>query len=212
MRRFPRGPLALLLTSVSVAACTVGPNYQRPEIALRPTYMESTPVGVTPSAAASSATDSQWWAQFRDPVLTDLVTNALQQNLNIAQAVARVSQARAGLHAADAALLPSGQITASGSKLQQSVDTPEGRLVSGIPGFQRDAQVYEGDLALSWEVDIFGGLRRDREMAIDEYQASRAGVAAARLAVAAQVAETYCRVALNCEMRNPTKSTALLCP
>jgi NodT family efflux transporter outer membrane factor (OMF) lipoprotein len=136
------------------------------------------------------AVDS-WWSGFGDPVLTDLVTRALDQNLDIAQAVARVSQAKASLRAADAALLPSASISASAATAHQSLETPTGRIVSATPGFDRDGQLYDASLGAAWEIDLFGGLRRGSEAARADYQASQAGVAAARLSVAAQVADTY---------------------
>jgi NodT family efflux transporter outer membrane factor (OMF) lipoprotein len=136
------------------------------------------------------AVDS-WWSGFGDPVLTDLVTRALDQNLDIAQAVARVSQAKASLRAADAALLPSASISASAATAHQSLETPTGRIASATPGFDRNGQLYDASLGAAWEIDLFGGLRRGSEAARADYQASQAGIAAARLSVAAQVADTY---------------------
>jgi len=142
------------------------------------------------AAPATSAEDSAWWSEFGDPILTRLIIKALDQNLDVAQAIARVTQARAGLHDADAALLPSGTISGSAATLKLSKDTLQGRQLTGF-GIGRNTEAYEADLGASWEIDLFGGRRRDREGALDKYQASRAGVAAARLTVAAQVADTY---------------------
>jgi outer membrane protein TolC len=132
-----------------------------------------------------------WWKGFNDPVLDGLVDRALAQNLDLAQATARVTQARAGLSAATAALLPSGGVQASAAKSYASTQTPIGRLASAAPSFDRDGSLYEADVTGGWEIDVFGGLRRDREAAVADYQAARVGVAAARLSVAAQTADTY---------------------
>jgi NodT family efflux transporter outer membrane factor (OMF) lipoprotein len=94
------------------------------------------------------------------------------------------------LHEATAALLPSGSITGSAAAVKLSQDTLQGRQLTAY-GIGRNTEAYEADLGASWEIDLFGGQRRDREAALDEYQASRAGIAASRLAVAAQVADTY---------------------
>lgn len=188
MRALQRS-LVLLMSASSLAGCAVGPDYQRPAIASAPTYMGSAAVAARPQTVPV-AVDS-WWSGFGDPVLTDLVTRALDQNLDIAQAVARVSQAKASLRAADAALLPSASISASAATAHQSLETPTGRIASATPGFDRNGQLYDASLGAAWEIDLFGGLRRGSEAARADYQASQAGIAAARLSVAAQVADTY---------------------
>jgi NodT family efflux transporter outer membrane factor (OMF) lipoprotein len=102
-----------------------------------------------------------------------------------------VTQARAGLGAATAALLPSASVEASGAKAHASTQTPTGRLLAATPNFDRDGALYEANVVAGWELDVFGGSRRDQEAARSEYEGARAGVAAARLAVAAQTADTY---------------------
>jgi NodT family efflux transporter outer membrane factor (OMF) lipoprotein len=132
-----------------------------------------------------------WWRGFDDPVLDRLVDRALAQNLDLAQAAARVTQARAGVRGATAALLPSASVEARGAQAHASTQTPTGRLLAATPGFDRNGALYEGNLVAGWELDLFGGTRREQEAAKAEYEAARAGVAAARLAVAAQTADTY---------------------
>lgn len=189
MRRLPTS-LALLLAATSLAGCAVGPDYHRPEIAAPPAYMGAAAVEARAQTAPTVDT-ARWWTGFNDPVLTGLVDAGLAQNLDIAQAVARVSQARAGLHAADAALLPSATVSGSAAAVHQSLETPTGRIARSVPGFGRDLEQYEANLGASWEIDLFGGLRRGNEAARADYQASQAGVAAARLSVAAQIVDTY---------------------
>jgi NodT family efflux transporter outer membrane factor (OMF) lipoprotein len=132
-----------------------------------------------------------WWGSFGDPQLAHFVTLALEQNLDLAQASARVAQARAGLGAANAALLPSGNINAQGARAYQSVETPLGQVLNSRPNFDRYGNAYEANLGVGWELDVFGDVRRGREAALAEYQASEAGAAATRLAVAAQTADIY---------------------
>ena len=170
----------------------VGPNYQRPDMALPAAFMGRVAVAARPALPATEAT--LWWARFGDPLLNELVDRALAQNLEIAQAVARMDQAKAGLRQADAALLPSATLSAQALATHQSVGTPAGRLLAATPGFDRDTHAYEADLGLGWEIDLFGGLRRDREAAIADYRAARADAAAVRLAIAAQVADSYIAV------------------
>jgi outer membrane protein TolC len=63
--------------------------------------------------------------------------------------------------------------------------------LNSTPGFDRYGNAYEANLGASWELDVFGGLRRGREAALAEYQSSEAGAVATRLAVAAQTADIY---------------------
>jgi NodT family efflux transporter outer membrane factor (OMF) lipoprotein len=147
--------------------------------------------GVAHREVQTAADLQAWWAGFNDPLLTRFVTLALEQNLDIARAAARVAQSRASLRQADAALLPSAHVSAQGAKAYQSVETPLGQVLNATPDFDRSGSSYEVNLGASWEIDLFGGLRRGREAARAEYQASEAGAIATRLAVAAQTADVY---------------------
>lgn len=181
--------LVVLISTGLVAGCAVGPDYQHPEISLSERFLGQDTVDQRPVSSTADLVD--WWAGFGDPQLTRFVTLALQQNLDLAQAEARIAQARAGLGAANAALLPSGSINGQAARAYQSVETPLGQVLNSTPGFDRYGNSYEANLGASWELDVFGGLRRDREAALAEYQASQAGATAIRLAVAAQAADIY---------------------
>lgn len=185
--------LALFLTTTALAGCAVGPDYHRPELAAPPAYLGADAVLArsAPAITDQASENLAWWARFGDPVLTGLEEKALAQNLDIAQAAARVTQARASLRSADAALLPSATFSGSAAAVRQSLETPTGRIARTAPSFDRDGEYYEANLGASWEIDLFGGLRRGHEAARAEYQASHAGVAAAQIAVTAQVADTY---------------------
>jgi NodT family efflux transporter outer membrane factor (OMF) lipoprotein len=187
MRAYRQASLFLLLASV--AGCAVGPDYHPPVVSAPAAFVGQPAVAVRQAATPSDLVS--WWDGFHDPILTQLVARALTDNLDVAQAVARVTQSRASLKAANAALLPSGGINADVAHAHQSLETPEGQVLRTAPGFQRDGEEYEIDANASWEIDLFGGLRRGQEAAHADYQASRAGVEAARIAVAAQTADTY---------------------
>lgn len=181
--------LAVLISASLSAGCVVGPDYSRPELAMPEHFMGQATVDQRPAHANPDLI--AWWAGFSDPQLTRLVTQALEQNLDLAQAAARVAQARAGLGAANAALLPSGSVSGQTSRAYQSIETPMGQVQNQAPDFDRYGNAHEANLGASWEIDVFGGLRRGREAALADYQASAAGAAATRLAVAAQVADIY---------------------
>ncbi|PKX81495.1 RND transporter [Pectobacterium peruviense] len=197
-------PLALVVAASVMAGCAVGPDYHRPDAPLPDRYQTQSAVQQSVANqsisnqsipkqenATQAATFSVWWESFNDPLLNTLVSSALAQNLDLAQASARMIQTRAGLSTATAALLPSGNISGQAARAYQSIETPQGRLLNSAPGYNRYGNAYETDLNASWELDIFGGLRRDRQAALADYQASEAGVAATRLAVAAQTADIY---------------------
>lgn len=178
-----------LLTAGLMSACAVGPDYVRPATALPDQFQSKSLVANQTDGTGVDMT--QWWASFGDPQLTRLVSLALQQNLDLAQAKARLDQARAGVGAANAALLPSANISGQAARAYQSVETPLGQVLNSRPGFDRDGHAYSADLGASWELDVFGGLRRGKEAALADYQASEAAAAAVRLAVTAQVADIY---------------------
>jgi NodT family efflux transporter outer membrane factor (OMF) lipoprotein len=186
----PSRILAPVLLASLVAGCAVGPDYRQPASPLAAHYVGQGPTRQGGNVAAASELRN-WWSGFDDPLLARYVSQALEQNLDLAQAMARVTQARAGLGAADAALLPSGTVSASAARAHQSVETPIGRLLDANPGYNRWANAYDTNLGASWEIDVFGGLRRGREAALADYQASQAGAVATRLTVAAQTADIY---------------------
>lgn len=188
MNRYPRH-LALLLSSSVLAACAVGPDYKPPEPAVSSHFLGRD--GVASRAAQGKVDMQAWWEGFADPLLTRFVALALEQNLDIAQAAARVAQSRASLRQADATLLPSAAVSAQAARAYQSLETPLGQVLNATPGFDRSGSAYEANVGASWEIDVFGGLQRGREAARAQYQASEAGAAAIQLAVAAQTADVY---------------------
>lgn len=181
--------LALVLSVSLMAGCAVGPDYRRPELTLSSAFLGQE--GLEQRPIQGKADLKRWWTAFDDPQLAHFVSLALEQNLDIAQAAARVAQSRAALRYADAALLPAGNVSAQAAKAYQSVETPLGQVLEATPGFDRSGSAYEANLGASWELDVFGGLRRGREAARAEYAASEAGALATRLAVAAQTADVY---------------------
>jgi outer membrane protein TolC len=119
--------LAALVVATLSTGCAVGPDYARPEPVLAQQFHGQ--AAVEQRQAASSADLAQWWTGFGDPQLSRFVALALEQNLDLAQTAARVAQARAGLGAANAALLPSGNISGQATRAYQSVETPLGRVL-----------------------------------------------------------------------------------
>lgn len=188
MYRFPAFG-ALILSSLA-AGCALGLQYAAPQPPLSKAYTGFSAARPTRVIATESEL-AQWWEAFDDPQLARLVGIALRQNLDLAQASARVLQARARVDAAGAALLPSGNLGAQAARSYQSVETALGQVLNSNPDFNRYGSAQEVNLGASWEVDLFGGLRSARQASLADYQATEAGAVAVRLAVAAQTADIY---------------------
>lgn len=192
-------PLAVLLSAGLIAGCAVGPNYRKPDAALSDHYLGQPQLEKRNALFDTNHANTQhenadiatWWDGFGDPQLSRFVLLALEQNLDIAQANARIAQAKSGLDASHAALLPSANVNAQAIRNHQSLESPLGQVLNSFPGYDRNANLYEANLSASWELDIFGGLRRGQEAAVAEYQAAQAGVIATRLAIAAQTSDIY---------------------
>ena len=95
-----------------------------------------------------------WWTGFRDPVLTRIVERALEQNLDLAAAIARVEQARAAAREAGAQLLPTGSASGSATPLRQSLNSPIGTIGRHLPGYERNQTLYDADVGAQWEIDL----------------------------------------------------------
>ena len=180
-----------LVAASALAGCAVGPNYTAPTLALTPAFHTPQPV-VAPDARTAEL--DHWWAGFGDPALTRVVERAAAQNLDLAQAQARLIQSRAVAKAAGAALLPTADATGSAAKVNQSLDGPIGSIGRHLPGFERNVDDYTVGLGAVWEVDLFGGLRRQREAARAGAAASIADAEAVRVAVEADAADAYLQI------------------
>src|ERR1700680_5090623 len=120
---------------------------------------------------------------FNDPNLTRIVQRALDQNLDLAASLARVTQARAAASAAGANLLPTADLNAQAVALRQSLDSPIGEIAKSFRGYSRDQRLYDVGAQASWEIDLFGGLHRTAQAARAEAQAAEAQRLGTRLRV-----------------------------
>ena len=180
-----------LIVAGLMGGCALGPDYRRPEVALTPLYMHAT--AVLPGAAKVTELD-RWWQGFDDAALLRVVERAQAQNLDLERARARVLQSRAAARAAGAALLPKLDAAASANDVRQSLLSPIGEIGRELPGFARNYDDYAVGAAASWEIDLFGGLRRGREAAVAEAKASDAQALGVQISVAADAADAYLQV------------------
>ncbi|HEY1397250.1 efflux transporter outer membrane subunit [Roseateles sp.] len=190
-----KGAVLTAVFSAVLAACAVGPDYSTPRSDLAPFHNRLAAAGVADAAgAAARASLDQWWTGFNDPMLAEVVQRALDQNLDLAASIARVQQARAAAASAGADLLPSGALDASASYQRQSLRSPSGAAASSLPGYSRGIHDYSAGPAASWELDLFGGLRRTADAFKAEAQAAEADHFGTRVIVAADAADAYLQI------------------
>jgi NodT family efflux transporter outer membrane factor (OMF) lipoprotein len=179
-----------LCVAACLSACTVGPQYKGPPATNLADFHNSAAVDSRRIEAPAPPVET-WWTGFRDPVLTRIVERALEQNLDLAAAIARVDQARAVAREAGAKLLPTGTAAASVSPLHQSLNSPIGTIGRHLPGYDRNQTLYDADVGAQWEIDLFGGLRRGAEAARDEAAAAEAQQLGVRISIVAEAADSY---------------------
>ncbi len=158
----------------ALTGCLVGPDYERPETGLPETYLP----GTLADGATNAAPDAAWWRSFDDPVLATLIDAGLEGNLGVQQIVQRVRASRAALAASRAAFWPN--IGASAGFTKGRSWNPDETTTRANAGF--DA---------SWEIDLFGKLRRGAEAARADLAATEYALADARLSLAAEIAGEY---------------------
>jgi len=170
-------PLALLLSG-----CTVGPAYQRPELAAPENHR-----ALTTPAEAESLADLPWWEVFQDPVLHDLINEALANNHDLRIAAARVEEARARAGVAKSYLYPELNLTAGYGLNEASLTTEPPQATSG----DRRYENLNASFALSWEIDLFGRLRRQNESAMAVFLATDEARQGVVLTLVGDVARAY---------------------
>ena len=158
------------------SACAVGPNYQAPLPTLPMAWQAAVPND--PSAPATAA---DWWARFDDPAVATLVRWAEADSPTLDKAAAAIASARATLTSSGAAALP----TVSGSG---SVTRARQATIGIAPVV---ATTRSASLDASWELDLFGKLKRGREAAAARVEARNDDWASARVSLAAEVADDY---------------------
>jgi len=181
-------PLAGL--ALALSACSLAPPFARPEVALPPAYKEALPLleGQWKEATpADGEARGEWWSVFGDPVLTALVVEAADANLNLAAATARVEQSRALLKSVQAAKLPRADLGFGAARSQPS------NVIPGLPG-NVDVPPYDlfrFDVTASYEVDLFGRVRDGVRASRADLAAERALLESLKLSLQADVARLY---------------------
>jgi len=175
--KFPRCRLLAVVCACWFAGCTVGPDYHRPAVDTPSSFRYA-----SPDAEVVDQGAVQWWSQFNDPVLDGLIQRALDQNKDLAIAAARVDEFYGRLMTTRAGLFPQVGANFAGGR-GRSVPAP-----GFAPAVGNQVQL---DVMASWEIDLFGRLRRLTEAARADYLGTQAAQQATRIALISSVATSY---------------------
>ncbi len=175
MRRLACAAIAALL-----AGCTLGPDYARPPVEAPAAFR------FEPAAAADTA-NTAWWQLYGDPVLDQLIATALANNLNVKVAAANVEQALAVITQTRSALFPQVGYGATGERSR----VPDTGLAAAIPNYPNPQSAYQALLTASWEIDLWGRIRRLSESAQANLLATDEARRGVILSLVSSVATSY---------------------
>ena len=165
--------LMLFLIALAAAGCTMGPDYKRPVVPEPEQYREAE------LPTIESVADTPWWEMFGDTVLIALIDSALVNNRDLRASVARITEARAALGIVRSQLFPRLGYGADGS-------------YSGTLGEDGQADGIGGAfLAASWQIDLWGRIRRSKEAALQELLATEEAYRGVTITLVADVASSY---------------------
>ena len=177
-----KGAAFVAVVALIVSGCMVGPDYSRPPVLVPDNYR----FAVAPATAESIA-DLPWFDVFRDPVLQQLVREALQNNYDLRIAAARVEEARAQIGVARSFLFPQLNFNAGGSlqQISRATELPESLVAD------RTFKNWLLGFALAWELDVFGRIRREAESATAIFLSTEQAQRGVLITLVADVARSY---------------------
>jgi outer membrane protein, multidrug efflux system len=195
MMTFLRGGVALPVALLG--ACALQPDYRRPAPDV-PASWSNAPDRAVPSSAGAPDDGQAWWSRLDDPAIDQLVAAGLRDNPTLAEAAARIDQARALLTVRDAAKLPAVGIEGSATRARDRLNP------GGGPSHQTSAAI---GARLSWELDLWRRVRESAEAARLRVDARTADAQGARLSVIGDIADTAialraCRLTLEVRDRD----------
>lgn len=177
--------ISALALGLLLAGCTVGPDHVRPELATGDSFLRAeAPAASTPSSDVS--TEAAFWRRFEDPLLSGLVDDALRANHDLRIGLARLDQARALSRQSRLDLFPTITAEAGASESRASADQ-----APGVPRADRDTPSRDAAALLSWELDLFGRVRRGVQAQRADSDAIAADLAALQVSVVAELAQAY---------------------
>ncbi|MGP5105972.1 efflux transporter outer membrane subunit [Pseudomonas helleri] len=178
--------LGLVLTGVLLSACAVGPDYQRPELAVPQQF--NAVDGWTQANPSDALERGAWWELYADPQLNALVAKLNSNNQSVAQAEAQFRQAQALVRNARGAFLPSADLSVGKTRSSQGAGSSNSSLTSSSSGIR---DTLNAQVGVSWEADVWGKLRRGLEANEASAEASYADLAAMRLSQQSELVQNY---------------------
>ncbi|WP_460733512.1 efflux transporter outer membrane subunit [Lysobacter tyrosinilyticus] len=184
--------LVIGIASAMLAACAVGPDFVRPDMPVPEQFTQVAASSVEGGATAAQSgsfvltTDSEFWRGFNDPLLTRLVEDALKANHDLRIALANYDRANALLRGAKFDYFPTITGHAEASDGRASTDQ-----APGVSRADRDAESYSANAQVSWELDLFGRVRRGVEASRAGAAASAADLQAMQVTIVGEVARSY---------------------
>jgi multidrug efflux system outer membrane protein len=172
--------LTFSVTLLLLAGCAIGPNYRRPEI-------QPPPVWQVDMQQAQDTANTAWWKQFDDPVLTDLIETALRENYDLRVATARVEEFYGRYGATRADLFPQIGYDGSAGRVQATTKGP----IPITPGISSQYSTYQAEFNASWEIDLWGKIRRATEAAKADLLAAEDFRSGVILSLVTSVATAY---------------------
>jgi NodT family efflux transporter outer membrane factor (OMF) lipoprotein len=179
-------PLSLAVTAL-IAGCAVGPDYHRPAAPAAAAFKEAW----QPAQPGDELPRGPWWKAYNDAVLDDFEASAEHSNQTIAQAEAAYRAALAGVTGSRAALFPTLTANASSTKSYSGSGLSGGGTGGTTTQSGATSKVDRVAVTADWEIDLWGRLRRQLESSKSSAQASSYDLAAARLSIAATLAQSY---------------------
>jgi NodT family efflux transporter outer membrane factor (OMF) lipoprotein len=188
--------VTFLAVAAVLSGCSVGPDYHQPPVPMSAAYKEQ---GGWKVAEPNEIVDrGPWWEIYGDPVLNGLERKAIVSNQNIKAAEAAYRQARGILQEARASFFPTITGNASWTRSHRGTESETGTTARGT-GKPTNQFVLAADA--SWDIDIWGRIRRTVEASGDSAQASAADLANATLSYQAQLATTYFELRVQDELK-----------
>ncbi|GLQ62947.1 MULTISPECIES: efflux transporter outer membrane subunit [Gluconobacter] len=180
-----------LSTCLSLTACTVGPNFKPDKIKVPDTFVEQ-PQSVTAAEIARTEADMKdWWAQFHDPMLNELIEAAVKGNYDLQIASQHIISERAVRRQAQAAWYPQLDAAMGGGDDRYSINVDNWPLRPGNPANRPQASVLTYGARASWEIDLFGHISRqveERKRLVEESLENRRAIL---LSLLSEVASDY---------------------
>lgn len=184
--------LVLCAALLTAGACApVGPDYRRMDPPV-PAAFGSLETGVSPGDEQEERLLGSWWQRLQDPMLDRLMEEAVRGNLDIRMACARVRQARALAGISSAMLWPEGGPQGSYEAYRRSESAAPGQGAgASLTAPQRRGELYQIGFDASWEIDIFGGVRREMEGAVANLEVSEEALRDVLVTLQGEVARNY---------------------